>query len=154
MTRTRRRRLILVGLLMIGLSAAAALTLTAFRQNLLYFYAPTAVLNGEVPAGARFRVGGIVEKGSVKRSGQGLHVSFRLTDCKSSLEVEYSDLLPDLFREGQGIVAHGHLNKQGIFMADQVLAKHDENYMPPAVAKSLKNKPGTACMPANMTATR
>lgn len=151
MTRTRRRRLILVGLLLIGLGGATALALTAFQQDMMYFYAPTAVNEGKVPSGAHFRVGGIVEKGTVKHSGRGLQVSFRLTDCQSSLLVDYDGLLPDLFREGQGIVAHGRLNNKDVFVADQVLAKHDSKYMPPDVAKTLKKKPGTACMPATDT---
>lgn len=154
MTPTRKRRLMLVGLLLLGLSAAAALMLTAFRENLLYFYAPSEVLAGKVPSGARFRVGGLVEEGSVHRQGDdGLTVSFVLADCTSALPVRYTGILPDLFREGQGIVAYGRLDGHGRFVADEVLAKHDENYMPKEVADSLQTEDGESCMPAGMGTT-
>jgi cytochrome c-type biogenesis protein CcmE len=149
-TPRRRRRLLLVVLLLAGLSAAAALMLTAFRENLLYFYAPSEVLAGEAPAGARFRVGGLVEEGSVTRIGDGLTVRFVLADCTAGMPVRYTGILPDLFREGQGIVAYGRVDEQGRFVADEVLAKHDENYMPKEVADSLQTEDGSSCMPAGM----
>jgi cytochrome c-type biogenesis protein CcmE len=140
----RKRRLMMVGLLVIGVGIAAALALTAFRENILYFYSPTEVLSGEAPVGHKFRLGGLVVEGSVKRETDGLTVHFGLTDTAKEIPVMYSGILPDLFREGQGIVAHGRLNEGGIFVADEVLAKHDENYMPPEVAEALKD-----AMPGN-----
>lgn len=151
MTPRRRRRLLLVGVLLIGLGAAVALMLSAFRENLLYFYSPSEVLAGEVPAGARFRIGGLVEKGSVTRAGDNsLTLRFVLADCNGKLPVRYTGILPDLFREGQGIVAYGRLDGKDRFIADEVLAKHDENYMPKEVADSLQTEDGRSCMPANM----
>lgn len=149
MTPTRRRRLTLVGVLLVGLGAAAVLMLSAFQENLLYFYEPSVVAAGEVPTEARFRMGGLVETGSVERSDDGLLVRFRLADCDAAVPVRYRGILPDLFREGQGIVAYGKL-EDGVFVADEVLAKHDENYMPPEVADAMKTKSGESCMPANM----
>jgi cytochrome c-type biogenesis protein CcmE len=140
----RKRRLMMVGLLVIGVGIAAALALSAFRENILYFYSPTEVLSGEAPVGHKFRLGGLVVEGSVKRETDGLTVHFGLTDTAKEIPVMYSGILPDLFREGQGIVAHGRLNEGGVFVADEVLAKHDENYMPPEVAEALKE-----AMPGN-----
>ena len=140
----RKRRLMVVGLLVVGVAIAAALALSAFRENLLYFYSPTEVLAGKAPAGHKFRLGGLVVEGSVKRKTDDLTVNFGLTDTASEIQVSYSGILPDLFREGQGIVAHGRLNDAGVFVADEVLAKHDENYMPPEVAAALKD-----AMPGN-----
>ena len=140
----RKRRLMMVGLLVVGVGIAAALALSAFRENILYFYSPTEVLSGEAPVGHKFRLGGLVVEGSVKRETDGLTVHFGLTDTAKEIPVMYSGILPDLFREGQGIVAHGRLNEGGVFVADEVLAKHDENYMPPEVAEALKEAmPGT-----------
>jgi cytochrome c-type biogenesis protein CcmE len=140
----RKRRLMMVGMLVVGVGIAAALALSAFRENILYFYSPTEVLSGEAPVGHKFRLGGLVVEGSVKRETDGLTVHFGLTDTAKEIPVMYSGILPDLFREGQGIVAHGRLNEGGIFVADEVLAKHDENYMPPEVAEALKD-----AMPGN-----
>jgi cytochrome c-type biogenesis protein CcmE len=140
----RKRRLMMVGLLVVGVGIAAALALSAFRENILYFYSPTEVLSGEAPVGHKFRLGGLVVEGSVKRETDGLTVHFGLTDTAKEIPVMYSGILPDLFREGQGIVAHGGLNEGGVFVADEVLAKHDENYMPPEVAEALKE-----AMPGN-----
>lgn len=150
MTPRRRRRLLLVGLLLLGLGATAALMLVAFRENLLYFYAPSEVVAGEVPSGARFRVGGLVEHGSVSRAEDGLTVRFVLADCEAGMPVRYTGILPDLFREGQGIVVYGRLDERGRFVADEVLAKHDENYMPREIADTLKTEEGEACMPTGM----
>jgi cytochrome c-type biogenesis protein CcmE len=138
----RKRRLMMVGLLVIGVGIAAALALSAFRENILYFYSPTEVLAGEAPVGHKFRLGGLVVEGSVKRETDGLTVHFGLTDTAKEIPVMYSGILPDLFREGQGIVAHGRLNEAGVFVADEVLAKHDENYMPPEVAEALQDLQG------------
>ena len=138
MTPRRKKRLIFVAALVLGVGAAVALALTAFRENLLYFYSPTQVLSGEAPTGHPIRLGGLVEQGSVAREADGLTVRFSLTDTVQTVPVRYTGILPDLFREGQGIVATGRLNGAGLFVADQVLAKHDENYMPPEVADALK----------------
>ncbi|MGH8454963.1 MAG: cytochrome c maturation protein CcmE [Nevskiales bacterium] len=149
MTR-RRKRMLLLAVLAAGLTGATLLMLSAFEENLLYFYDPTQVTAGEAPAGARFRVGGLVKAGSVLRSRDSLRVNFAVADCAHSLDVEYTGILPDLFREGQGIVVHGRLDARGVFQADEVLAKHDENYMPPEVVASLNKTPGQSCMPSRM----
>jgi cytochrome c-type biogenesis protein CcmE len=134
----RRKRLLAVVAIVFGVGAAAALATLAFEDNLLYFYSPTQILAGEAPQGRTFRVGGLVTAGSVQRSDGSLEVRFVVTDNQESVAVRYTGLLPDLFREGQGVIAHGHLTESGEFAADEVLAKHDENYMPPEVAASLK----------------
>jgi cytochrome c-type biogenesis protein CcmE len=128
----------LVILVLFGVAVATVLGLSAFQENLLYFYTPTQVKAGEAPTSRTFRVGGLVVDGSVVRAEQGLNVQFVLTDNADTMTVSYSGILPDLFREGQGIVAMGSLNSEGLFVADEVLAKHDENYMPPEVAAALK----------------
>jgi cytochrome c-type biogenesis protein CcmE len=134
----RRKRLYAVVAIVVGVGAAATLATLAFEDNLLYFYSPTQILAGEAPQGRTFRIGGLVTTGSVQRAGGSLEVHFVVTDNRESVPVRYTGLLPDLFREGQGIIAHGRLAESGEFMADEVLAKHDENYMPPEVAESLK----------------
>ncbi len=134
----RKKRLIMVTILVTGIFSATALGLYAFNQNLLYFYSPTQVLAGEAPVDRAFRVGGLVVAGSVNRQNDGLTVSFNLTDTDGVVPVTYTGILPDLFREGQGIVAMGRLENDGLFRAEEVLAKHDENYMPPEVADALK----------------
>lgn len=141
MTPARRNRLLLIGLMVAGVTAAAAFALTAFNQNLMFFFSPSEVVAGKAPVGHPFRLGGMVVNGSVHRPEQGLTVQFDLTDNAKQVTVRYTGILPDLFREGQGIVSNGRLNEQGVFIADEVLAKHDENYMPPEVAASMK--PGT-----------
>ncbi|MGH8530260.1 MAG: cytochrome c maturation protein CcmE [Nevskiales bacterium] len=151
MTPVRRKRLLFVAVLVLGVGAATALALKAFRENLLYFYSPSQVLAGKVPPGAQFRLGGLVEPGSVKRSKDSLTVQFVLADCEHTLAVSFTGILPDLFRERQGIVARGKLNAEGVFVAAEVLAKHDENYMPPEVAQSLQTTAGQSCMPADMS---
>jgi cytochrome c-type biogenesis protein CcmE len=146
MTR-RQNRMLLVALLVLGVFSAGYLGIKAFNENLLYFYTPTDVANGKAPVGKSFRVGGLVEKDSVKR--QDMIVSFVVTDNNESVEVKYEGILPDLFREGQGVVTSGSLTSKcvrnwfgrqckNIFLATDVLAKHDENYMPPEVAAALK----------------
>jgi cytochrome c-type biogenesis protein CcmE len=137
MTPRRKRILLVVGILA-GVGIAAALALRAFKENVTYFFDPTQVVAGKVAAGQRFRLGGMVEKGSVVRTPGSLDIAFVVTDFKSSVPVKYSGVLPDLFKEGQGVVTHGRLEANGTFVADEVLAKHDENYMPPEVKRSLK----------------
>jgi cytochrome c-type biogenesis protein CcmE len=134
----RSKRKLIVIMVLLGVSIAAALGLTAFEENLLYFYSPAQIQAGEAPDNRKFRVGGLVVTGSVERASKSLLVKFDLTDNVSTMTVEYSGILPDLFREGQGIIAMGAFNDSGIFKADEVLAKHDENYMPPEVAAALK----------------
>jgi cytochrome c-type biogenesis protein CcmE len=136
-----RRCKMLFGIIFVvlGVAAATALGLKAFQENLLYFYSPSQIVNGEAPVSRSFRIGGMVVDGSVKRDPDSLKVSFVLTDTAKNVVVNYEGILPDLFREGQGIVANGQLYKSGVFVAEEVLAKHDENYMPPEVAEALAN---------------
>lgn len=138
----RRQRLILISLMVIGISLATGFALKAFNENLMYFFSTTDVIDGKAPKDALFRLGGMVVKGSVQRPGDGLTVRFTLTDFSKEVAVEYTGILPDLFREGQGIVANGKLDARGVFVAEEVLAKHDENYMPPEVKASLKQQAG------------
>lgn len=126
--------------ILIGIAVAAYFALTAFQKNLLYFYTPSQVAAGEAPTGYPFRVGGLVVPGSLERDAGSLRVRFKVTDGPASVAVTYSGILPDLFREGQGIISIGQLNPDGVFEATEVLAKHDENYMPPEVADTLKNQ--------------
>jgi len=146
MTPTRKRRLYLVLGILAGVAIAGTLALSAFKKNVMFFFDPSQVAAGQVPVGERFRLGGMVEKGSVQRQAGSLEVRFRVTDFQHELPVSYTGVLPDLFREGQGVVAHGRIGKDGVFVADEVLAKHDEKYMPPEVTRSLKNK-GEAYVP-------
>lgn len=134
----RKKRLTIVLFLVAGLAIAVGLTTYALRQNINLFYDPTQIAAGEAPLDARIRAGGMVEEGSVKRDPETLKVEFRVTDYNESVPVEYVGILPDLFAEGQGVVAMGHMQPDGRFVADQVLAKHDENYMPPEVSDSLE----------------
>ena len=138
MTPVRRQRLILILLMVAGVATAATFALKAFNENLMYFFSTTEVAEGKAPKDAKFRLGGMVVEGSINRPDKGIMVRFDLTDYSKQVTVEYSGILPDLFREGQGIVANGRLNKDNVFVAEEVLAKHDENYMPPEVADSLK----------------
>ena len=142
MTPRRRRRLILVVGIVAGVGIAGALALSAFRQNVTFFFDPTQVASGQVPKGERFRLGGMVTQGSLQRAPGSLEVHFVVTDFSHDVPVSYTGVLPDLFREGAGVVAHGRLNTDGTFVADEVLAKHDEKYMPPEVARSLKRRHG------------
>ena len=134
----RKQRMIFVIVLLAGFGAATALALFAFQQNLLYFYSPSQLQAEGITTGQVFRLGGLVVDGSVERQSDGITTVFDLTDTAEQVTVQYTGLLPDLFREGQGIVAQGKINEQGIFVAQEVLAKHDENYMPPEVAEALK----------------
>jgi cytochrome c-type biogenesis protein CcmE len=145
MTR-RQQRMLGVAVIAAGVAVAAVLTLTAFRKNLMAFYTPTDLVASASPPGARLRLGGLVERGSLRR-GDGLKVEFVMADCTHKVPVRYEGILPDLFREGQGIVASGSMSSDHVFVADEVLAKHDENYIPPAVAKSLQTEQGHACAP-------
>ena len=133
----RQQRMLAVGMAVAGLAIAAILTLRAFEENLMFFIDISDVVKGNYPADRNFRVGGLVIEGSVVRKTGELDIEFDLTDLNQQLTVVYSGILPDLFREGQGIIAHGRLNDDGKFVADTVLAKHDEPYMPPEVADSL-----------------
>jgi len=133
----RRQRMLAVGLAATGLGIAVLLTLNAFEENMMFYVEISDVHNGNAPKDRTFRVGGIVVENSVTRKAGELDMQFTLTDNETELQVMYSGLLPDLFREGQGIIAHGQLNDDGNFVADTVLAKHDETYMPPEVADSL-----------------
>ena len=139
----RRKRLLLVTAIVAGVAIATTIALKASNNNLVYFVDPSQIAAGQAPAGKSFRVGGMVTKGSVHREAGSLEVRFVLTDFAHDVTVSYTGVLPDLFREGQGIIAHGQL-KEGVFIADEVLAKHDEKYMPPDVAKSLKKPPPAA----------
>jgi cytochrome c-type biogenesis protein CcmE len=132
----RRLVIVLVGLLLVG--GAAALVLTALRENIVFFHAPSDIAAEPPPVGRAIRLGGLVEEGSVERDADGLTVRFRVTDLEHAIPVVYSGILPDLFREGQGVVTEGALGEDGLFRASEVLAKHDENYMPPEVADALK----------------
>ena len=134
--RHKRFGLIALGLLMLGI--AAFLISKSFKSNLVFFFTPTQVESGEAPKSGNFRVGGLVEAGSLKRLPDGLRVEFRVTDTAKTMQVVYKGILPDLFKEGKGVVAEGKLGANGLFEADQVLAKHDENYMPPEAAAALK----------------
>lgn len=142
----RQQRMMAVAALVLGVGAAAALGFTAFKKNMMYFQTPSDLIAGTAPKGAKLRLGGLVEAGSVSR-GDGLTVQFRMADCTNVVNVRYDGILPDLFREGQGIVATGRLAPSGEFVADEVLAKHDENYMPPDLAESLKTDTGHSCAP-------
>ena len=134
----RHKRLAVIAVGVVGLSLASLFVLNAFRSNLVFFYSPTEVLEGKAPADRIFRIGGMVETGSVRRDG--LKVDFIVTDMNQRLPVHYEGQLPDLFREGQGVVAQGRLAEGRAFMAKEVLAKHDENYMPPEAAAAMQGR--------------
>ncbi|MCO7597194.1 MULTISPECIES: cytochrome c maturation protein CcmE [Pseudomonas] len=136
----RKKRLLLILGLMVGVAVAVGFALSALQQNINLFYTPTQIANGEAPLDTRIRAGGMVEQGSVQRSADSLDVRFVVTDFNKSVPITYRGILPDLFREGQGIVALGKLNADGVVVADEVLAKHDEKYMPPEVTKALKER--------------
>jgi cytochrome c-type biogenesis protein CcmE len=120
-----------------GVTLAVVLALQAFEENLLFFYSPTQIAEGEPPEGRKFRLGGLVAADSVRREPGELAVHFVVTDNQNTMNVTYEGVLPDLFREGQGVIAHGRMTADGSFLAEEVLAKHDENYMPPEVAEAL-----------------
>jgi len=138
MTPARKKRLSLIIVLVVGVGVAVGLVLKAMNENVMFFFSPTQVLAGEAPKDRPFRIGGLVVKGSVKRDPNSVVVHFDLTDSDKIVTIEYAGILPDLFREGQGIIANGRLNAKGMVVADEVLAKHDENYMPPEVHDAMK----------------
>lgn len=136
--KARQKRFIFLigGLVAFGITIA--LVLSAMQGNLSYFFSPTEVAEGKAPLDSNFRIGGLVEVGSFKRQGSDLTVTFVVTDNKRTVPVQYTGILPDLFKEGQGMIAQGKMGPGGVFVADEVLAKHDENYMPPEVAAALQ----------------
>jgi cytochrome c-type biogenesis protein CcmE len=136
----RRRRMMLVGLILLGVGGAVAFALTAFQENLEYFHTPTEVATGKAPKDKQFRLGGMVPEGSFKRVPGSMEATFVLTDYANNVTVSYAGVLPDLFREGQGVIARGRIGPNGVFIAEEVLAKHDENYMPPNVADALRKQ--------------
>ena len=136
-SRHKRLSFLLLGLAALGV--ASVFILNAFNSNLVFFFSPSQIAAKEAPIGRSFRIGGMVEKGSLKREANGLTVNFVVTDTAKTIAVVYNGILPDLFKEGKGVVAQGKLTEDGVFHADEVLAKHDENYMPPEAAAALKN---------------
>ena len=136
--KARRRRLIFIGLVLAGVAVTATLMSLAFRNNLLFFFSPTQIANGEAPTERQFRLGGMVVDESLQRADGSLTVDFVVTDYAHNVPVSYTGILPDLFQEGQGVVAVGRIDAGGQFTADQIIAKHDENYMPPEVAAALE----------------
>ncbi|BCG25697.1 cytochrome c maturation protein CcmE [Pseudomonas tohonis] len=138
MNPVRKKRLFIILAILAGVGIAVALALSALQQNINLFYTPTQIANGEAPKDTRIRAGGMVRDGSVQRSQDSLEVQFVVTDFAKDVTIRYHGILPDLFREGQGIVALGKLDADGVLVADEVLAKHDEKYMPPEVTKALK----------------
>jgi len=133
----RQQRMLAVGLALLGIAIAAGLTFRAFDENMMFFVEISDVVAGEYPQERNFRIGGLVVEDSIAREEGSLAMTFRVTDMRCQVGVEYTGVLPDLFREGQGVVAHGRMGDNGIFIADKILAKHDENYMAPEVAESL-----------------
>ncbi|WP_455370333.1 cytochrome c maturation protein CcmE [Petrachloros mirabilis] len=144
----RRKRFALIGLGVVAMGLATMLVLNAFRSNLVFFFSPTQVANGEVPKGRSFRIGGMVEQGSLVREGDGLTVHFVVTDTVKRVPVTFKGILPDLFKEGKGAVAQGQLDEDGTFRAAEVLAKHDENYMPPEAAAALEKAKTSGAQPS------
>ena len=134
----RQQRMLAVGLAIVGVAIAAGLTFRAFDENMMFFIEISDVVAGEYPKDRTFRIGGLVVDQSIEREEGSLEMKFRVTDTQCQLEVRYSGVVPDLFREGQGVVAHGVMAADGIFDADKIMAKHDENYMPPEVADALE----------------
>ncbi len=137
MTPARKKRLALIVLMVSGIAIGVGFALKSLDENIMFFLTPSEVARGKAPLDRLFRIGGMVVNGSVSRPGNGLTVQFDLTDNTSNLTVRYTGILPDLFREGQGIIANGQLGEDGAFVAQQVLAKHDENYMPPEIAEAM-----------------
>ena len=140
----RHKRLAIIAAGVAALAVAAALVLNAFQSNLVFFFSPSQIVAGEAPKDRAFRVGGMVQAGSLKRLGDGLTVEFVVTDTAKSIPVTYKGILPDLFREGKGVVAQGKIEGDGVFHASEVLAKHDENYMPPEAADAVNKANASA----------
>lgn len=134
----RHKKMAVIVLGVSALAVATALVLNAFQSNLVFFFSPTQVVANEAPIGKNFRIGGLVEEGSIKREGDGTSLSFAITDTAEVIRVVYTGILPDLFKEGKGVVAQGKMLDDGIFHANEVLAKHDENYMPPEAASAIE----------------
>ena len=150
----RQKRFMFIAVAIVGVSLAVGLVLYALKGNVNLYFTPTQVFNHEVPQGRSFRIGGLVEEGSVKREADGLTVNFVITDTHKSIPVVYKGILPDLFKEGKGVVAQGKVETNGMMRADEVLAKHDENYMPPEAADAMKkaqaaNAASMAAVPAS-----
>ncbi len=135
--KTRHKRLLLIFAGLVVLGAVVALVLNAFQSNLVFFFSPTQVAAGEAPKGKPFRIGGMVKEGSIQREADGVTLRFAITDTERDIAVKYKGILPDLFKEGKGAVVQGRIGEDGIFVAKEVLAKHDENYMPPEAAKAV-----------------
>ena len=151
--KSRHKRLAFIVAGLAGLGGVAALVLNAFSDNMVFFFSPTQVFAKESPEGRNFRLGGLVEKGTIKREDDGLTVHFVVTDNHKNINVTYTGILPDLFKEGQGVVAQGRIGPDGGFLAEEVLAKHDENYMPPEVKEALdKGKADSIKAKANSAA--
>lgn len=134
----RHKKMAVIALSVSALTVAVVLVLNAFQSNLVFFFSPSQVVAKEAPIGKSFRIGGLVEEGSLKREGDGTTLNFAITDTAEVIRVVYTGILPDLFKEGKGVVAQGKMANDGIFYADEVLAKHDENYMPPEAASALE----------------
>ena len=134
----RHKRIIFIACCLAALGLAAWLVLAAFKNNLVFFFSPTQIATKEAPVGRTFRIGGLVQDGSLKRDNDGLTIHFTVTDTANTIPVVYKGILPDLFKEGRGCVAQGKVGSDGVFYADQIMAKHDENYMPPEAAKALE----------------
>ncbi len=151
----RRNRLMLIAFLLVGSGTAVALALSALNENINLFYAPDQIVAGEAPIGEVIRAGGMVKEGSIERSKTDLKVRFVISDMQESeVTIQYEGVLPDLFREGQGVIARGALDRDGVFMAEEVLAKHDENYMPPEVLDTLEKAHAKAEMKEGKTPSR
>ena len=135
--KTRHKRLLLIFAGLVVLGAVVALVLNAFQSNLVFFFSPTQVAAGEAPKGKPFRIGGMVKEGSIQREADGVTLRFAITDTERDIAVKYKGILPDLFKEGKGAVAQGKISDDGVFVASEVLAKHDENYMPPEAAQAV-----------------
>ena len=135
--KTRHKRLLLIFAGFVVLGAVVALVLNAFQSNLVFFFSPTQVAAGEAPKGKPFRIGGMVKEGSIQREADGVTLRFAITDTERDIAVKYKGILPDLFKEGKGAVVQGRIGEDGIFVAKEVLAKHDENYMPPEAAQAV-----------------
>ena len=142
MNQQRKQKLLIILFMLGGIGLAVALALSALQENINLFYTPQQIAAGEAPKNRTIRAGGMVVEGSVKREGDGLTVQFKVSDGAAEVEIFYEGILPDLFRENQGIVALGKINDKGVFVASEVLAKHDENYMPPEVTEALKQANG------------
>jgi cytochrome c-type biogenesis protein CcmE len=151
--RPRQQRMLAVSLIVIGIAVAATLVLRALDENIMYFFSPTEIAEGKAPEGQSFRLGGLVVEGSFERAPGDLTATFKVTDNNKVVTVSYTGVLPDLFQEGKGMIANGKLEADGVFVAEEVLAKHDENYMSPEVAKMLEQQGHPTDTPADTAPT-